>query len=446
MFEQRRTRAMERMVENSGMILFAGREKTRIHDTHYVFRQENRFLYMTGFPEPDAVALILPNHPEHKFVLFVRKRDKDMEIWNGRRFGPEGAVEKFGACKAFDLEEIEEKLPEYLQDIETLYHSWGADAKNDQRLAGWLRKVRMKVRKGFEAPSKFIELSTLVDEMRLIKDEGDLVPMRKAAQLSMQAFRHGIKFTEAGLNERQVQSEMEHYCRMRGSPAQAYNSIVAGGENATILHYNENDMQLNDGEMLLVDFGCEIDGYASDITRTWPVNGKFTEDQKIIYDLVLKSQQAAIDTLQVGRDIHEMYVVSCEVIAQGLIDLGILGRDAKTHALIATGDDTETELEEDEPRLRDFYMHGCGHWIGMDVHDCGAYRPKKEWRKLEEGMCTTVEPGLYFSKNNKHAPERFHGIGIRIEDDVLVTKDGPVILTEGLPRTSEEVEACWKNG
>jgi len=442
---KRRKQFMSRM-EGGVALIPAAREVTRSYDTHFPFRQSNDFFYLTGFPEPEAVALLCPNHPEHKFVLFVRPRDKEREIWDGRRYGPEGAKELFGADAAYPLTEIDEKLPQYLENNKILYHGWGNDHGNDSRVYKWLGAVRAKARKGIDAPTRFIHNSEITHDLRLFKDEHCLAAMRKAGQLSKDAHRHGMKVTKPGMSEALLQAEMEHFCRMRGSEAQAYGSIVASGDNANILHYHENNMPMKDGDLVLVDFGCEINLYASDITRTWPVNGKFTPAQRKVYDLVLKAQQAAIDTARAGNTIRRVHEVSSLTLAEGLCEWGILKGDAEKHMRVCIGDDEETKFDEKEPVLKDFYMHGTSHWIGMDVHDCGAYRPGGKWRELQPGMCITVEPGLYFSRDNEKAPKELRGIGVRIEDDILITKGAAENLTIGLPRTADEVEHACAHG
>ncbi len=443
-FAERRKRFAEQLGSDGVAVIPAGREVTRSYDTHFPFRQANNFAYLTGFPEPEAVAVIAPNHPEHKFVLFVRPRDKEREIWDGRRFGPEGAKEHFGADAAYPLAEFDEKLPLYLENQKVIHAPWGQDPEFDKRLHRWLKFVRMKSRLGITAPTRFYSTVETIDEMRSVKDRHCIEKMRIAGKLSMEAHRHGMKVTKPGMNESALQAEMEHYCRVRGAQAMAYNSIVASGDNANILHYNENNMEMRDGDLVLVDLGCEFDWYASDITRTWPVNGKFTPEQKLIYDIVLESQRQGIDALRVGNSVRKYHEVCALVLADGLIDLGILKGSAETHMRVKLKDDTETKFADDEAKLEDFYMHGAGHSIGMDVHDCGSYRPGGEWLILQEGHCSTVEPGLYFSADNPKAPEKFRGIGIRIEDDILVTKKGPENLTAGLPRTTEEVEAACR--
>jgi Xaa-Pro aminopeptidase len=444
-FAQRRQEFMRRM--NGGIaIIPAHTEVTRSYDTHFPFRQSNDFQYLTGFPEPDAVALFIPEHKEHKFVLFVRPKNAERETWDGRRFGPDGAKKEFGADEAHSIEKLDEMMPKYLENRTVLYHEVGARPAFDARVFGWLRAVKALERKGVDHPSNFFHPSNLTHEMRLRKDGHCIETMRAAAQLSKDAHRHGMKITKAGMNEANLQAEMEHYCRVRGSRFNAYNSIVAGGDNGTILHYTENNKPLNDGELVLVDLGCELDHYASDITRTWPVNGEFTAEQKLIYDLVLQAQHDAILAARAGNTIRHVHEVSAKTLAEGLIEIGVIKGDAELHMRVCIGDNEEYKFPEGEPVLKDFFMHGTSHWLGMDVHDCGRYRPGGNWRVLEPGMCITVEPGLYFGKGNAKAPERFRGIGVRIEDDIHITTGDPEVLTKGLPRTTEEVEACCARG
>lgn len=441
---ERRAKFME-AIGDGVAILIANSEVTRIADTSYPFRQDNNFLYLTGFVEPDAVAVFAPKH-EKPFQLFVRKRDLVMEIWNGRRHGPEGAVAKFGADVAFNLEELDEKIIPMLINVENLWYGVGRNREFDDRVLGWVDKIRRRKREGIQAPSVLRDPATIVHEMRLFKDQHCKDAMWRAGQLAMKAHRHGMHVTKPGMNERQLQAEMEYYCRMRGSGFNAYNAIVASGDNANILHYNENDQDMKDGDLVLVDFGCEMDWYASDITRTWPVNGKFTPAQKEVYDMVLKAQDAAIATLRVGRNIREMHEASALSLATSLIEKGVLKGDAERHMRVCIGDDKESKFPEGEAVLKDFFMHGTGHWLGLDVHDCGEYRFGAQWRKLEPGMVTTVEPGLYFMADNPKSPEKWRGIGVRIEDDIMITDGEPKNLTAGLPRTTAEVEEACARG
>ncbi|MCK6439126.1 MAG: aminopeptidase P N-terminal domain-containing protein [Planctomycetes bacterium] len=443
MFKQRREKFMG-LMRGGIAIIPANAEITRSADGHYPFCQNKNFLYLTGFPEPDAIALLMPKHPEHRFVLFVRPRDKSREIWDGRRFGPEGAKSQFGADVAYTIAELDEVLPRYLENQDVLYHGFGNDPAFDARVHRWLDMVRGKSRQGVIAPAEFVDPNEVIHEMRLIKDEHDLATMRAAAKISVGAHIRGMAVTKPGMFEYELGAEMEHHCRMRGSRNQAYSSIVGSGDNANILHYRENDRKMEDGDIVCVDLGCELDGYASDITRAWPVNGRFTPEQKIIYDLVLKAHQEAIKRAKAGNTIRNTHETAAKVLAQGLIDLGILKGDAETHMRVCIGDDKETRFPEGQPVLKDFYMHGTSHWIGMDVHDVGRYRKGDQWRKLEPGMCFTVEPGLYFSVDNPRAPDRFRGIGIRIEDDIHVTRGEPEYITKGLPLTSADVEAACR--
>jgi len=454
MYAERRAKFMAKM-DGGVAIIPAFNEVTRSADTHYRFKQNPNFTYLTGFMEPDAVALLIPEHDEHKFVLFVRPRDPEREIWDGVRAGPEGAKEQYGADEAYPLSELETKLPGYLENQKRVYCRLGHSAKFDKRMMGWINKVRAKVRRGIVAPSEFLDAWDIINEQRLIKTPEDLRIMRKAGQLSMNAHRHGMFVTKPGMNEHELQAEMEYYSRVRGASGEAYTSIVASGDGANILHYIENNKVMKDGDLVLVDYGCELDEYASDITRTWPVNGKFTPEQKLIYDAVLKAQEIGINATRPGNTFRDVHRFTTASLAESLLEMGVIKGDLQKIVddhLEELNDEQikerkEADKEREEPLLRDFFMHNTGHWIGMDVHDVGNYRLGKNWRLLEPGMCTTVEPGLYFGVNNKYAPDKFKGIGIRIEDDILTTEGDPENLTIGLPRTTEEVEAaCASKG
>ncbi len=446
MFAQRRERFMQEMKEGIAIIP-AAQEAQRSNDTNFNFCQSKNFRYLTNFPEPDALALFMPQADKERFVLFVRPQDKSREVWDGIRYGAEGAREAFGADAAYTLDQLDEKLPQYLSNHGKLFYHFGKDHRFDQRLYGWLAQTKQaNYRKGIKTPETYINPEPIIHELRVIKDSHDLTMMRKAAQLSVAAHRHAMKVTQPGMNEYQIQAELEFYCRYRGAQYQAYESIVASGNNTTILHYVQNNQEMKAGELLCVDFGCEYEGYASDITRTWPIDGRFSQEQRLIYDIVLEAHQEAIKLAQVGNAYEEMHQKAVRVLAEGLFELKILEGDIEKHINVCLNKESAEQFS-DQPTLKDFYMHGTGHWIGLDVHDPGFYKQNEESRKLEAGMCFTIEPGLYFSKDNAKSPERFKGIGIRIEDDILVTPDGEAEnLTAGLPLSADEVEACCAEG
>lgn len=427
MFADRRKRMMEKMGTGVALV-FAAPEKIRSNDTEYKFRQDSTFHYLTGFGEPGAAALLMPGHPEHKFVMFVRPRDPERETWDGRRAGPEGAVSRYGADAAFPIEELSEKLPGYLENAEKLFYAMGNSTDRDALVVKALGQVRRQNRKGIRAPSTIVDPAAIVHEMRLLKTPAELEIMRRAAAITVEAHTEAMKAVRPGMMEYEVEAILEFVFRSRGASGPAYTSIVGSGENATILHYIENSARCREGEMLLIDAGAEVDGYSADVTRTFPVSGKFTPAQRRVYDVVLAAQMAAIDKVRPGNRYEVIHAAALRVLVEGLVDLGVLQGDV----------DKLIETEAYKP----YYMHGTGHWLGLDVHDVGDYRNGEEWRKLEPGMVLTVEPGLYFTAGQKEVPEEYRGMGVRIEDDVLVTEGEPEVLTAAAPKTPEEVESA----
>ena len=445
-FKRRREALIKRMQD--GVAIFpAAPEYLRNGDVHHDYRQHSDFFYLTGFSEPGSLALIIKGHGEHRFVLFVPKRDKLMEIWHGRRAGPEGAVNRFGADAAYTLEEIDEKIPEYLRNVQRMYVHIGDDAEFDARVTRWLNAVRRMKRQGFNAPTEMHDPSEIVHEMRLIKTDDDLRFMRKASEISAEGHNAGMRATRPGMFEYEVQADIEYVFRKGGSHRNGYGSIVAGGDNANILHYHENNMVLNDGDLLLVDAGAEYGMYSADITRTWPVNGKFTEAQAEVYNWVLKAQLAAIDKCREGVSFREVHNAAVEVLTEGLVAMGLLEGDPRDiiEKQAKWDEDVKNKIvdpkKEQAPRTyREFYMHNTSHWLGMDVHDVGNYKTGDDWVPLRAGCVLTVEPGLYIAANRDDVPEKYRGIGVRIEDDVLVTKDDPDVLTDGAVKTVEAIE------
>lgn len=418
---------MRRMEPNSVAILPGAREATRSHDTEYRFRQDSDFYYVTGFHEPDAIAVIAPGQDERKLTLFVRPRDPEKETWTGRRTGVEGAKERFGADAAFAFEEFQEKLGDLLNGARHLYYRLGnGHVELDRTLIEQVARMRMMGRRGVQPLESIIDPGTILHEMRLFKTDAEIALMQRSADIAAEAHREAMKQARAGMKEYEVEALIEYIFRKNGASAPAYNSIVGGGANATILHYVDNNAELRDGELLLIDAGAEYEGYASDITRTFPVNGRFTQAQRDIYALVLEAQERCIEMIAPGVTMEEMHHRSVEILTEGMVRLGLLeGEPAK--------------LIEDE-KYKKFYMHRLGHYLGLDVHDAGRYRTDGEPRPVEAGMVMTVEPGLYIAEDAEGVPEKYRGIGVRIEDDVLITTDGYRVLTDKAPKRIEEIE------
>lgn len=426
-FAQRRTDLIQQMAPNSVAILSAAPERLRNSNTEYAYRQDSYFWYLTGFPEPEAVAVLVADGGRGRFILFCRDRDKTMEIWNGVRAGQEGAKRDYGAEEAYSIQEIDERLPKLLENRGRIYANLGASAAFDQQLMGWVNQVRAKVRQGINAPTAFTQLTSLLDEMRLIKSEAEIATMRESASIAAQAHVRGMQTVKPGMWEYQLEAEYLHEFMRHGARFPAYNTIVGGGSNACILHYVENNQVLQEGDLVLVDAGCEWQHYASDITRTYPVNGRFTAPQQALYEVVLAAQLAAIDAMQLGQPYYSGHEAALRVLTQGLCDLGLLNGDVN-------------ELIETRA-YADFYMHGTGHWLGIDVHDVGSYRQNGEGRALKKGMVFTVEPGLYVAADNTRVDEKWRGIGIRIEDNVVMTDNGPEVITADVPKSVAEITA-----
>ena len=400
-------------------------EKLRNRDAHYPYRSDSYFHYLSGFPEPEAVLVLLVADSV-KTILFCRDKNPEREIWDGFRYGPEGACQSFGYDEAHSISKLDEMMPKLLANQPNLFFDLGADASWDARVVGWLNSVRAEVRNGITAPGGVRDVRSLLDELRLFKDAHELSIMRRAAEISGGAHRRAMRAAAPGRWEYEIEAELLHEFRRHGSQAPAYTSIVAGGANACVLHYVTNDAQLKDGDLLLIDAGCELDGYASDITRTFPINGKFSAAQKDCYELVLAAQKAAMDSVHLGKHWNEPHEAALRVLAQGMIDLKLC--EGGVDAVLESGD------------YKRFYMHKTGHWLGLDVHDAGDYKRGGEWRILEAGMVLTVEPGLYIRPDEK-VPEALWNIGIRIEDDVCVTGGECEVLTASTPKTVADIEA-----
>lgn len=400
-------------------------ERLRNRDSDYLYRYDSYFYYLTGFGEPEAVLVIVAGS-EPKSILFCRDKNVERELWEGFRFGPDAAREQFGFDEAHSFSSMDEMIPKLLGNQAALHYMPGADPSWDARIMGWLNQVRSQTRTGISAPSQIHDLRLALDEMRLVKNEAEIATMRQAAAISEVAHRRAMKATRPGMKEFEIEAELLYEFRRGGAQFPAYWPIVASGANACILHYRDNSAPMIDGDLLLVDAGCELDGYASDITRTWPVSGKFSAPQRAIYELVLAAQSAAIEKVSPRHRWNDAHDAAVETLARGFIDLGL-----------CTGSLQEVLEKEDYKR---FYMHRTGHWLGLDVHDAGEYKTAGEWRELRPGMVLTVEPGCYI-RPDEGVPREFWNIGVRIEDDVLVTATGNEVLTLATPKSLKDIEA-----
>ena len=426
-FSRRRSRLLQMLGEGSIAILPAAPQTVRNRDVEHVYRPDSDFYYLTGFPEPEAIVVLIPGRKQGQCVLFCRENDPLMETWNGRRAGLEGAVQRYGVDDAFPITDVDEILPGLMENKERVFYSMGTHRDLDQRMIEWLKEVRKKARAGVQAPGEFVSLDHHLHEMRLFKSKGEIDAMKCAAKISAEAHCRAMQSCKPGMMEYQVEAEIVHHFMASGCRHAAYPSIVGGGANGCILHYTENDAELKDGDLLLIDAGAEYDGYAADITRTFPVNSKFSDAQKALYEVVLSAQYAAIEAVKPGNHWNDPHDAAVKMLTKGLIKLGILkGTPAK---LIK------------EEAYRAFYMHRTGHWLGMDVHDVGDYKLDGQWRLLEPGMVLTIEPGLYIPAGSKGVAKKWWDIGIRIEDDVLVTRAGHEVLTGDVPKEVAEIEA-----
>ena len=405
-------------------------ERVRNRDTHYPYRFDSHFYYLTGFAEPEA-ALVLVGGATPRSLLFCRGRDEEREIWEGFRHGPEAARARFAFDEAHAIESLDESVPALLENRPALFYPVGADASWDARATRWLNAVRARSRAGVSAPERLQDVRAIVDEMRLVKDEHERGLMRRAGRIAAAAHRRAMQATRAGRYEHEIEAELLYEFRRGGAQFPAYWPIVAGGANACVLHYVANDAALADGDLLLIDAGCELDGYASDITRTFPVNGRFSGPQREVYEIVLAAQLAAIAQVKPGRAWNDPHDAAVRVLAQGLIDLKLIAGSL------------EEALEKET--YKRFYMHRTGHWLGLDVHDAGEYKRGGNWRSLEPGMVLTVEPGLYIRAAGD-VPERLRNIGVRIEDDVAVNATGCEVLSAEAPKAVADVEALMRDG
>ncbi|MCC7082925.1 MAG: aminopeptidase P N-terminal domain-containing protein [Burkholderiales bacterium] len=428
-FKARRERLAAAMREGVAIVPTAP-ERVRNRDSTFPYRFDSYFYYLTGFAEPDAVLVVIGGAVARS-ILFCRPKNEEREIWDGLRYGPEGARAAFDMDEAFAFEALDEQLPALLSDRERLYFSLGADSHWDRRVTGWLNNVRARARTGVRAPVEVVDVRSVLDEMRLVKDEHELATMRRAAAISTSAHRRAMRFARPGLREYEVEAELMHEFLRHGAQAPAYSSIVATGANACVLHYVSNRALLEPDDLVLIDAGCELDGYASDITRTFPVSGRFRGAQKALYELVLAAQAHAIAAVAPGRDFNDPHAAAVRTLAQGMIDLGLL--QGSLDAAIESG------------AYRRFYMHRTGHWLGLDVHDAGEYGGEGRWKRLASGMVLTVEPGIYV-RPGEGVPQALSNIGIRIEDDVLVTPDGGEVLTAAAPKAIVDIEALMRDG
>ncbi len=427
---RRRRRLAAAMPAGSIALLPAADELLRNRDVHYPFRQDSDFTYLTGFPEPGAMAILAPGRKEGALVLFCRPRDPEKELWDGTRVGVEGAVAGYGADQAHPVDELDEVLPKLLENCQRVYYPLGAHPELDQRLMGWIKVVRGKARSGVSAPTELASLDKLLNELRLLKSKAEIKVMRRAARISADAHLRAMQICRPGMWEYQLEAEFVQACSSRGGRVQAYPPIVGSGANACVLHYVDNRHRLRDGDLVLIDAGCELEGYASDITRTFPVNGRFSPPQRELYELVLGAQKAAIAKAVPGNRWNDPHKAAVRTLTRGLVELGILKGGKKAVPKLIK-----------EKKYKPYYMHRTGHWLGMDVHDVGDYKVEGKWRRLKPGMALTVEPGLYIAADRTEVPERYRNIGIRIEDDVAITAEGNEVLSAHAPKTVEDIES-----
>lgn len=424
-FARRRRQLTRLMGRDSIAILPAAPVRHRNNDVEYAYRQDSDFYYVTGFGEPEAVAVLIPGREHAEYVMFVRDRDPARETWDGRRAGPVGATRNYGADDAFPVGDIDEILPGLLENRTKVFYTMGVYADFDQRVLGWVNGLRTQARNGRRPPQELVALDHVLHDMRLFKSRAEVGLLRESARIASAAHVRAMRFCRPGRREYEVVAELLHEFR-RNNADTSYHPIVGGGANSCILHYRENNQPLREGDLLLVDAGCEYECYASDITRTYPVNGRFTPAQRAVYEIVLEANRAAIARVKPGNHWNDPHAAAVRVITQGLVKLGLLkGRVQKL---------------EREGAYRRFFMHRTGHWLGMDVHDVGDYKVGDEWRVLEPGMVMTIEPGIYIPAGTRGVPKRLHNIGVRIEDDVVVTRTGAEVLTARAPKDADAIE------
>lgn len=428
-FQERRDRLAEEMGPHSIAIIATSAVAMRNRDADYKFRADSSFFYLTGFAEPEAVAVIetFESIDEgYTYSLFCRERNRDLEIWNGYRAGVDGAVDEYEADEAYAIDLLDQEIIEKLLNKQKLFYRIGQQAEFDARVSQWIAEADAQQRRGNGSPAHVIQLDRLLDEMRLHKSAKEIELMQIAANISSEAHIRAMQTVKPDMMEYALEAELNYIFGQNGC-VPAYNSIVGGGANGCILHYVENDQVLKDGDLVLIDAACEYQLYAADITRTFPVNGKFSPEQKALYEVVLKAQLAAIDAVQVGNSYKEPHHVAVRILVQGLLDLGLMQGDLD-------------QIIKSE-RFNQFYMHGTGHWLGMDVHDVGSYKAEGDWRNYEAGMVVTIEPGLYIAPDDETVDVKWRGIGIRIEDDVVATAEGPLVLTKNVVKSVADIEA-----
>ncbi len=427
----RRRKQLSRMVAPGGIaILPAAPVRMRSRDVEHRYRQDSDFFYLTGFAEPAAVAVLAPGRSNGEYLLFCRERNSDKELWDGKRAGPDGAMQDYGVDDAFPIDDVDEILPGIMESCTRVYYTMGVYPEFDARMAEWVNLLRSRESRGVHTPQEFVALDHLLHDMRLYKSRAEVSAMRKSAKVAARAHTRAMQFVRPGVYEYEVEAEFMHEFR-RHDAWVSYSPIVGSGSNSCTLHYIDNDAELRDGDLVLIDAGCELDYYASDITRTLPVNGRFSPEQRAIYEIVLEAQLAAIDKTRRDNHWNEPHDAAVKVITQGLRKIGLL--DGTLSKLIRNG------------AYREFFMHRTGHWLGMDVHDVGDYRVGDEWRLLEPGMVMTVEPGIYIPAQ-RGIPARWHDIGVRIEDDVIVTSNGADVLSKSLAKEPDEIEALMQSG
>lgn len=430
-FSKRREELLRSLGKNSIAVIPSAQMTVRNRDVEHEFRQDSDFFYLTGFEEPNAMLVLAPNRKHGETILFCQERNPEIELWTGKRMGPENATAQLGVDDAFPIDDVDDILPGLIENKKKLFFTLGQNEQQDKRLITYLNKAKEQARSETGAPQKLINLSTLLHEMRLHKSANEIAKMRKAAKITAMAHAHAMKNCHRVKYEYQLEAMINYSFAMNGAKRSAYPAIVGSGENGCILHYTENRAPLTSGDLVLIDAGCEFDYYAADITRTFPVSGKFSPEQQALYELTLEAQKAAIAAIKPGASWHAFHEVATETITQGLIDLGLLAG--------SLSENLESE------RYKAFFMHKTGHWLGMDVHDVGDYKIDQEWRVLEKGMAMTVEPGIYVAPNNLAVDEKWRGIGIRIEDDVVVNKSGCEVLTADAPKEVAEIEALMQS-
>jgi Xaa-Pro aminopeptidase len=425
-FSERRDLLADKVLEDSAIIVSAASVKSRISDTEYSYRQDSNFYYLSGYEEPESLILIRPNQDKERFIIFCRDRDPLREQWDGFRTGQEGVIQDYGADAAYSINSIDEIMPKLLEGAKNIYFSMSAPCGVDAKISSWVGDIRKNTRSGAEPPQNLLSLDSILHEMRLIKESDEMDLMKQAANITTEAHIRAMQSVRPGMYEYQLEAEYLYAFNKNGARSPAYNSIVGGGNNSCILHYVENNAELQDGDLVLVDAGCEYQYYASDVTRTFPVNGKFSPEQREIYSIVLEAHKQSMEQAKPGNKWNLMHEKSVEVIVEGLLSIGLL--QGSRDEIIDKGEYSK------------FYMHRIGHWLGMDVHDVGSYKQDGDWRPLEEGMVMTVEPGIYILDSMEGVDDKWKGIGVRIEDDIAITDSGFEILTPDVPRTIEEVE------